>query len=93
MTSWLAELPEDQYALELPPPSVQHFAQGSVVIATEWLQRIDAYECSVPTAPSPGRVYRRTYTNPAGERITYLFVVVDAPDGNGQLHVPCEVLP
>lgn len=88
--SWLRELDDHttEYVLELPahPERGQH---GRIVVDDEAFALIDEYAFSVPTAPSAGRIYRRTYD----DGTAYVFVVVDHPTDDGtQLHVPCEVV-
>ncbi len=85
MTSWLRDLPSGEYLLDMPA-DVTH-EHGAIAITERALRSIGEYEFSTPTSPSAGRVYRRSYKS--GD---YVFVVVDAPDGHGQLHVPCLAL-
>lgn len=94
MISFLKDLDERAYVLELPTDP--HHERGSIAIETETFFKIDEYAWSTPTAPSPGRIYRRSYkAEHDPERLNhYVFVVADEPgtDGKTQIHIPCEVM-
>jgi hypothetical protein len=50
---WLRDLPDDAYAIDdvLDPPAV--------IIEDRWFARLGEYSGTLPTGPSPGRVFRR----------------------------------
>lgn len=58
-------------------------------------EAVDHYECSTPTGPSDGRVYRRLHRVDGQNDEPVLFIVADAPEDDprgGQLHHPHHVL-
>ena len=111
MIGWRKELPQGSFLLSDEPDALIDEAKGNpvrgaqVVIPADVLERIDAYETSTPTAPSPGRIYRRTYYRDwdvaraqrrrPEDPYSVVFFVVDDPhygDGKQQAHVPYEAL-
>lgn len=72
--NWLKELPDGVV-----------FGDAEVRLSAEVLEAITSYAGSQPTAPSPGRVYRK----PAGNGGQVVFVVREDPnDSNFRLHYP-----
>lgn len=50
VSSWLRDFSDDL-----------QFVGRRVMATAETLNRIDTYQTSIPTGPSPGRVYKRSY--------------------------------
>lgn len=51
--------------------------------------RLGDYTRSMPTGPSAGRIYRRNMGWPADMPDNwFVYIVINSPDGDGQLHVP-----
>lgn len=54
---------------------------------------IGDYTQSMPTAASAGRIWKRNLGWPKGvEDNWFVHLVIDAPDGDGQLHIPYSVV-
>lgn len=72
------------------PPLHDPLARRSreVLLDQRTFDAIGDYTRSTPTSPSAGRVYRRNlhWSGPPSNWFVYL--VVDDPGGDGQLHVP-----
>lgn len=56
-------------------------------------ESLATYDTTKPTSPSAGRIYKRRFLihgsyMPEKPENGYVFVVVNSPDGVGQLHVP-----
>ena len=83
MTSYLRDLNPARY--------LRDHEEGTVLMHRADFDQLDAYESSVPTAPSAGRIYRRTYAVDG----PVVFFVEDAPVDDprgGQLHHPHRAL-
>lgn len=69
-----------------------------VLLDRKTFDSIGTYQTSVPTGPSAGRIYKRcdmekitTGRQPkfrVNEGAGIVYIVINAPDGDGQLHVP-----
>lgn len=82
MTSYLSEIPEELIELRWPERiGAPHPAGTGVAIlpASVW-EGLDAYEGTLPTAPSNGRIYRR------GGCVKV--VIEDEAEPGWSLHVP-----
>lgn len=72
MTSWIKDIGECL------------FDDAYIVLSEEQFKSIGAYEASIPTSPSPGRMYRRG---------GFVYFVCDDPNKPGwQVHVPRRAL-
>jgi hypothetical protein len=53
------------------------------------VEALDDYTRSMPTGPRAGRVYRKNLGWPEDKPDNwFVYFVINAPDGDGQLHVP-----
>ena len=99
--SWVKDLPSKVRLTEPPtykPEEPWRIRKREILLDTRTWKALDSYDTSTPTGPSPGRIYKkRDYTlhsMKGQERVEWhddegwVYFVIDAPDGDGQLHVP-----
>lgn len=78
--SWLKQVPKDSFKLW----------DNECLTTQKILDRINCYQDSVPTGPSPGRIYSRNYKHHGW----YVFIVCDDvfDDPKTQVHYPYKVV-
>lgn len=99
--SWVKELRSKIRLTEPPdykPERPWSKAKREILLDRATWDAIDTYDTSTPTGPSAGRIYKRrnfTVSVVEGRQHVewheddgYVYIVINAPDGDGQLHVP-----
>lgn len=85
---YVKELRDRLHLTEPPGYKPLERRHREVLLSQESFDSISDYTRSLPTSPSEGRIYRKNlhWSEPPDNWFVYL--VINAPDGNGQLHVP-----
>lgn len=85
---YVKELRSKLHLTEPPDHKPMERRRREVMLDQQTFDDIADYTQSSPTSPSPGRIYKKNlhWSGPPSNWFVYL--VINAPDGNGQLHVP-----
>lgn len=87
--SYVRELPAKIHLSEPPThnPLVPHLRE--MLLDQRTFDAIDDYTRSMPTGASAGRIWKRNLGWPPDMADNwFVHIVINAPDGDGQLHVP-----
>lgn len=86
---YLKDLPEKIHLSQPPDYKPLVATHRTCLLSQSTFDRLGDYTRSQPTGPSAGRIYRKNLGWPLDmDDNWFVYIVINASDGDGQLHVP-----